>query len=178
MLPRSLSSINKIIIHCSATPNGRDHDALDVDFWHGPDRVARGLTPFKRQPQCITAHQPHLKHIGYHYVIRLDGSLEFGRGLQEVGAHAQNFNQGSIGICLIGTDKYTTPQWDSLKSLVTQLTLTIPSITSVIGHNQLTDQKTCPGFSVPAWERNHYTPEPENQLWRSNPSTPTENAKK
>lgn len=164
MLPRSLASINKIIIHCSATPNGRDHDILDINFWHGPDRKTRGLTPFQRQANLVNDHQPSLRHVGYHYVIRLDGAVEFGRSLQEIGAHAQNHNSGSIGICLIGTDRYTTAQFDSLKCLVNTLKLTIPSIKSVIGHNQVTQNKTCPGFSVPAWERNHYTPEQGNLL--------------
>jgi hypothetical protein len=133
MLPRSLSAINKIIIHCSATPNGRDHDALDVNFWHGHDRVKRGLKPFRRQESFRKDFNPDMDHIGYHYVIRLDGSVESGRALWEVGAHAQGQNSGSVGICMIGT-------------------------------HQVAEHKTCPGFSVPAWERNHYTPEPENLL--------------
>jgi hypothetical protein len=163
-LPRSLSAINKIIIHCSATPNGRDHDALDVNFWHGHDRVKRGLKPFRRQESFRKDFNPDMDHIGYHYVIRLDGSVESGRALWEVGAHAQGQNSGSVGICMIGTDQFTSAQFDALKCLVTTLTYSIPSIKSVIGHHQVAEHKTCPGFSVPAWERNHYTPEPENLL--------------
>ena len=40
--------------------------------------------------------------IGYHIVIRKNGDIEMGRDFDRVGAHAQDFNAGSIGICLEG----------------------------------------------------------------------------
>lgn len=47
-----------IIIHCSATRAGQDFTAADIDRWHR----ARGF-----------------RSIGYHFVIRLDGTIEPGR---------------------------------------------------------------------------------------------------
>ena len=73
----------KIIIHCSATPEGKDFSAADIDRWHR----ARGF-------RCI----------GYHYVVRLDGTYERGRQDHEEGAHCpqQSMNRRSISICYIG----------------------------------------------------------------------------
>ncbi|WP_121022773.1 N-acetylmuramoyl-L-alanine amidase [Helicobacter vulpis] len=72
--------IKKIIIHCSATKEGKNFKAADIDLWH---------------------KQRGFNKIGYHYVIGLDGLVERGRGLDEVGAHAQGHNYDSIGICYI-----------------------------------------------------------------------------
>ena len=40
--------------------------------------------------------------IGYHFVIRKDGTIERGRPLSVVGAHAQGDNLHTIGICMAG----------------------------------------------------------------------------
>lgn len=71
--------ISEIIIHCSATPEGRDVTAAQIDQWH---------------------RQRGFKSIGYHYVIRLDGSVEVGRNETAIGAHCSGHNRSSIGICL------------------------------------------------------------------------------
>ena len=55
-----------IIIHCSATRAGQDFTAADIDRWHR----ARGF-----------------RSIGYHFVIRLDGTIEPGRDVSLDGAH-------------------------------------------------------------------------------------------
>ena len=47
-----------IIIHCSATRAGQDFTATDIDRWH---------------------RQRGFRSIGYHFVIRLDGTIEPGR---------------------------------------------------------------------------------------------------
>ena len=68
--------IKRIIIHCSDTPEGRDDTAADIDRWHR----AKGWDG-----------------IGYHYVVRLDGTIETGRPLERPGAHCAGYNQSSIG---------------------------------------------------------------------------------
>ena len=73
--------IDSIIIHCSATQAGMDFSAKDIDCWHR----ARGMN-----------------EIGYHYVVRLDGSVEPGREVARMGAHCIGWNERSIGICYIG----------------------------------------------------------------------------
>jgi N-acetylmuramoyl-L-alanine amidase len=119
-----LRLISLIVIHCSATPSGRAISsgvagkitAADViDSWH----KARG---FQRADAAVQAFNPHLHHIGYHYVIDVTGQVFTGRALDEVGAHAANFNANSVGICMVGgietAARYTPAQWKALKNLV------------------------------------------------------------
>jgi N-acetylmuramoyl-L-alanine amidase len=107
--------IANIIVHCSATPNGKDFRAKDIDNMHRN----RG---FNRRSHNVSAYNSSIKHVGYHYVICLDGVIEAGRGVEEIGAHVKGSNTNSIGICMVGLDKYTKAQWDSLRELVIALT--------------------------------------------------------
>ncbi|MES9873136.1 MAG: N-acetylmuramoyl-L-alanine amidase [Candidatus Sedimenticola sp. 6PFRAG7] len=164
--------IDTIVIHCSATPNGRFHTATDIDNWHGPDREKRGKRPFRRHPDARIGdgkwqgkgyHAKDLAHIGYHFVIRTDGVTQVGRRLSETGAHARGWNTRSIGICLIGMDQFSLAQWVTLKKLVESLQRNryakeLPPIKEVIGHHQVASYKTCPGFSVPDWVTNEMRP--------------------
>jgi len=123
-----LREINKIIIHCSATPNSRFHDAADIDRWHKENGWSG---------------------IGYHYVICTTGKVDKGRDDSEVGAHVHGLNGDSIGICIIGTDKYNAVQWYRLRELVAKLLAKYPD-SKVIGHNEVS-HKSCPGFDVQEW---------------------------
>lgn len=123
---------DKIIIHCSATEEGRDFTARDIDGWHR----ARGF-------RCI----------GYHWVVRLDGTLERGRGEREAGAHCAGQNNRSIGICYIGglrggkpADTRTAAQRATLSSLVEELRRRYPGAT-VHGHREFA-AKACPCFDA------------------------------
>ena len=102
--------------------------------------------------------------MGYHYVIRTDGVLECGRSLRETGAHARGYNHSSVGICLIGYDEFTDRQWATLKSLALTLHQLLPNLREFKGHNQLTDQKTCPGFDVAEWVDDGLNPLSEHTL--------------
>ena len=123
-----MRKITEIIIHCAATPNGKEFHNTDIDRWH-KERGWQG--------------------IGYHYVICVDGDIEPGRTIETVGAHAQGHNAHSIGICMIGTDKFTNKQWKSLGELVFELIGKFPDA-AVIGHREVSP-KTCPGFDVRIW---------------------------
>jgi N-acetylmuramoyl-L-alanine amidase len=137
-----MRDIDRIIIHCAATPNGRYHTAADIDQWH----KERGWTG-----------------IGYHWVIKTDGVVEAGRDEEEVGAHAAGYNENSIGVCLIGTDKFSIEQWDALAACIEDLISRYDA--SILGHNELPAvNKACPGFSVAKWVENGFIPEPENVL--------------
>lgn len=120
--------IDKIIIHCSATPNGRHHTAEDIHRWH----KERGWDG-----------------IGYHYVIRTDNMVESGRPEYWMGSHAKGHNSGSIGICLIGTDQFNKDQMELLENLVRKLLIKHQGA-KVIGHNEISEKK-CPGFDVRYW---------------------------
>ena len=124
-----MRAIRRIIVHCAATPNGREFHASDIDRWHRE----RGWSG-----------------IGYHYVIALDGRIEPGRPLDRAGAHCYGYNADSIGICLIGTDEFTRPQWESLKNLYVQLSNRFPAATWH-GHREFNPHKTCPGFDMALW---------------------------
>lgn len=126
-LPRS---IDLVVIHCAATPSGKPltrgrPGAIDfmnapqiIDAWHAARQ-------FRRAPAAVRAFSSKLPAIGYHYVIDLTGEVWSGRGLDEVGAHAAEFNAHSVGICLVGgaerEAKYTAAQWKSLQQVVSML---------------------------------------------------------
>lgn len=124
----NMRPITKIIIHCSATPPDMDIGAAEIQRWH----LDRGWSD-----------------IGYHYVIRRDGTLETGRPLETPGAHTAGYNTDSIGICLIGGIErfdFTLDQMDVLVDLVEELEEKFPDAT-IHGHNEFSS-KACPQFDV------------------------------
>ena len=161
--------INSIIIHCAATPNGRSLVStakdgtritpdIEIDAWHR----ARG---FARDDAARAAFNPGLTSIGYHFVIGIDGATYTGRGLGEIGAHAQNYNAKSIGICLVGIDQYSLDQWNTLAALVRTYQNLDGRRMNIVGHRDLPNvAKSCPGFSVARWLENGMRPFP-NQIY-------------
>lgn len=148
--------IERIIIHCSDSPNGRSlftgklgdkhftTPLQEIDRWH----QERG---FKRLPEWRKRQKPALTSIGYHFLIYTAGAVAGARHVDEVGAHAQGYNATSLGICLIGHDRFTRAQWESLKRLVESLLSSYPGA-QVIGHRGLPGvSKTCPNFDVATW---------------------------
>ena len=134
--------IDAIVVHCSATREGQDVRAADIDKWH----KERGFA-------CI----------GYNYVIDLDGTVEAGRPLTRDGAHCNTagvsgraYNKHSIGICYVGgLDKYGRPkdtrtpaQKRALTSLVYKLLTQYP-IVEVIGHRDASPDKNKDGRITP-----------------------------
>lgn len=126
--------IDKIIIHCSATPEGKEFHANDIDRWH----KAQGW-----------------KKIGYHYVVCLDGSYERGREDAEVGAHCSGHNSYSIGVCYIGgvakdgktpKDTRTDAQKKTLITILRTLKSRYPNA-KIYGHRDFA-AKACPSFNA------------------------------
>jgi len=128
-----------IVIHCSATAEGEDVSAEDIRGWH----LQRGWLD-----------------IGYHKVIRRDGTVENGRALDVPGAHARGFNNRSWGICLVGgvesdnktpEANFTHAQWEALEATVRELLAIVPTAT-VLGHRDLPRvSKACPSFDAVQW---------------------------
>jgi N-acetylmuramoyl-L-alanine amidase len=126
--------IDKIIIHCAATPEGRDVKMETIKSWHVK---GNGWSD-----------------IGYHYVIELDGSVKAGRPLHRSGAHTKGHNATSIGICYVGgmdkdkkpKDTRTEAQRKAMDQLVDDLKMEHPTA-SVHGHNEFA-AKACPSFDV------------------------------
>jgi len=148
-----MRSIDLIVIHCTASLNGRWTTVADIDAWHR-------ARDFKRAAEARRAFNPTLAAIGYHFVIYTNGAIATGRGLDEIGAHAEGYNQRSAGIALVGTDRFTAAQWRSLAELVRALTqgangkpASCPDA-RVCGHRDLPKvAKACPGFEVSTWRR-------------------------
>jgi len=148
-MTRDPAHITHLVIHCAATPNGRHFTAEDIDRWH----KERG---FRRDPADVGHHEPRLRHIGYHYVIYTNGAVRCGRSEAEVGAHCQGMNTVSIGVCLIGTDRFTRHQWESLRAHVQAIRTRYPAI-QICGHRRFS-KKLCPGFDVTAWLKGEMAP--------------------
>lgn len=143
--------ITTLVVHCSASGNGRALSAVGltaaqvIDGWHR----ARG---FKREWRRRTEFNPGLESIGYHWVIDLDGQVYTGRAPDEIGAHALGHNLDSLGVCLVGFDQFTRAQWAALRELVADVRRDWPTV-RVLGHRDLPNvAKTCPGFDVTAWD--------------------------
>ena len=127
--------IKEIIIHCSATetkPGSRPITIADIRRWH----KSRGFS-----------------EVGYHYYIRLDGTIETGRPLKQAGAHCKGHNANSIGICYEGgilngkpCDTRTPIQRARMLELILAL-LTLFDIKSIHGHNEFAN-KACPCYDV------------------------------
>lgn len=127
--------INEIIIHCSATKEGVNVKSDSIDRSH---KV--------RKFSSYVDSQGRTRHIGYHFIIHLDGAIEACRPINKIGCHASGRNSHSIGICYIGgldacdtnghmiKDTRTPQQKASLIKLIKQLKGQYPSIVRVIGH--------------------------------------------
>ena len=129
-----MRNINKIIIHCSATPEGKNFTVKQIDACH---------------------RQRGFNGIGYHFVIYLDGSVHVGRALAKAGAHCKGYNAHSIGVCYIGgvasdgktpKDTRTDAQKASLVKLITELRQQFRNA-SVHGHREFAN-KACPCFDA------------------------------
>ena len=128
-------NIKEIIVHCSATPEGRDFTVADIRRCHV---VERGFSD-----------------IGYHYVIYRDGSIHKGRDESKVGAHCTGHNTISIGVCYIGgltanckasKDTRTEAQKKSLIELLKELKKKYPK--AVIHSHSDFANKACPVFDA------------------------------
>ncbi len=125
--------IDKIILHCTATKQGKDYTVDQVRQWHVNDR--------------------NFADIGYHFLIRLDGTVEEGRPLDKIGAHCTGQNAHSIGIVYAGgldsegspMDTRTPSQRNAMRSLVDYLKKKYNA--SVHCHNEFAN-KACPSFKI------------------------------
>ena len=130
-----MRTIDKIIIHCSATLPGQRVDVETITRWH---------------------KQRGFKTIGYHFFIDRSGTIHAGRPLEQQGAHCKGQNAHSIGICYEGGlnkegkpyDTRTILQRIAMKELVAQLQERFTEAT-VHGHREFAN-KACPCFDVAA----------------------------
>lgn len=130
----STRRIDMIILHCSATPDGKDYTVDQIRQCH----IARGFSD-----------------VGYHFIVYRDGSVHRGRPVEQIGSHTKGYNSHSIGICYIGgnsadnekpKDTRTPQQRKALRELVDSLLKKYPRAT-VHGHYEFAN-KACPSFKI------------------------------
>ena len=129
-----MRKINEIIVHCAATPEGKDFTVQQIDSWH---------------------RQRGFRCIGYHYAIYRDGLVHSGRPENQVGAHCTGHNANSIGVCYIGgcasdgktpKDTRTDAQKTALLKLLRELKAKYP-VAAIHGHRDFAN-KACPSFNA------------------------------
>lgn len=130
-----MRTIKYLVVHCSATPEGRDVDAKTIKSWH----LNQGWSD-----------------IGYHYIIKLNGTVEKGRSDSVPGAGVKNYNKESIHICYIGgcdtsmkaKDTRTFQQKSALNTLLKKLKQQYPNA-EILGHRDFPNvNKACPSFDA------------------------------
>lgn len=136
-IKKSKRAITEIIIHCTATPEGKDYTIDDVRRWHKD----RGFSD-----------------VGYHYVIGRHGEVWEGRDVDIQGAHcaAGGHNRNSIGVCYVGgisalngkaKDTRTLAQKAAMLNLLNELLETYPNA-KIYGHHDFERNKDCPCFDA------------------------------
>ena len=123
---------DQIVIHHTGNAVDDDLSAAEIDASH----KGQGWT-------CI----------GYHYVIRKDGTVELGRPHWTVGAHAYGENPHTIGIHVCGNFEAAKPTDEQIESLAmllanlcTDYGLPIDR-DHIIGHRELMPT-ACPGENL------------------------------
>ena len=127
-----IKNIELLVVHCSDTDDRKDLSAMDI-------------------------HKMHLNFgwdgIGYHKVINRSGKVENGRPEYWIGAHVKSKNNISLGVCLIGRNKFTKKQFISLEKTLKKWKYLYPKA-KIIGHRDIGNtNKTCPNFDVKTWAK-------------------------
>ena len=140
-----------LVIHCTATPEGREVTAGEIRSWHtGP--VSKGGRGWKQ--------------VGYTDMIHLDGTVE--RLVEnnedayvdgwEITNGAKGYNSCSRHVVYVGglasnaktpKDTRTPQQAKALKEYVLDFHKRFPQV-KIIGHNEIA-AKACPSFDVQKW---------------------------
>ena len=128
-----MRKIDEIIVHCTATKAGKHFDVNDVRRWH---------------------LQRNFRDIGYHFLVLLEGTVQQGRPVAEIGAHCTGHNTCSIGVCNVGgiaasgrpADTRTPQQRQALRNLLTDLKRQFPKAV-IHGHRDFAN-KACPCFNA------------------------------
>lgn len=144
-----------LVIHSTGSPNGQIQTVAQIRAYHtAPQPKGRGFSD-----------------IGYHWVIGVDGKRYPGRPTMFTGAHVKTDNSHTLGMSLVGTDKFTKAQWEELAAAVVQIMEEFPSIKKVCGHRDYSPDlnhngtienfewiKICPSFDVSAWLKSGMQP--------------------
>lgn len=135
-----MREINLIVVHCTYSRPSMDIGVEEIRKWH--------------------VEGNSWTDIGYHYVIRRDGTIEDGRPIERPGAHVKGHNSNSIGIAWVGgmasevekpEDNRTEAQNEALVYLIKKLQQKFPGA-ALMGHRDFKGvKKECPCFDVREW---------------------------
>lgn len=147
-----MAKLKYLVIHCTATPEGRDVSAADIRRWHTAPVSAGGRG---------------WKQVGYTDLIHTDGRVErlvannedANVDPWEITNGAAGYNSVSRHIVYAGgvdannvqkaKDTRTPAQKEALKRYVLDFHRKHPTV-KIVGHNQLA-AKACPSFDVSQW---------------------------
>lgn len=130
------ASTEAIFVHCSATKVSMDIGLREIRQWH----KERGFLD-----------------VGYHFIIRRDGTIEEGRPVDVVGSHVKGWNERSVGVCLVGgvdakgqpEANFTPAQMAKLGALLRKLQAQYPQA-DIKAHHDVAP-KACPSFNMSGW---------------------------
>ena len=142
-----------LVIHCTATPEGREVSAAEIRRWHTAP-VSQGGRGWKQ--------------VGYTDMVHLDGRIErladnnedANVDPWEVTNGAAGYNSVSRHIVYVGgcdnhlasKDTRTEAQREALKRYVEDFHARFPQV-KIVGHHELNPGKACPSFDVEKWLR-------------------------
>ncbi|WP_289288644.1 N-acetylmuramoyl-L-alanine amidase [Muribaculum intestinale] len=148
-----MAELKYLVIHCTATPEGREVTAADIRRWH-TSPLSRGGRGWRQ--------------VGYTDIIHLDGKVErlvdnnedANVDPWEVTNGAKGYNFVSRHIVYSGgmtrdmtkaKDTRTQAQRDAMRDYVIDFHRRFPGV-RIVGHNELA-AKECPSFNVQKWLR-------------------------
>jgi len=134
-----MRTLKRIIVHHSASDNPKHDDISIIRDWH--------------------VKENGWADVGYHFFIKSDGTLQYGREIWRVGSHCRGHNMDSIGICLHGDKHFSREQFAELAQLCWQIQI-VTQITEIRGHSYYDhkNKPNCPGFDVFGMIK-HYNPD-------------------
>ena len=150
-----MASMKYLVLHCTATPDGREVTSGEIRHWH-TDPVKKGGRGWKQ--------------VGYTDMIHLDGRVErLVRNNEdaevdpwEVTNGAKGYNTVSRHVVYVGgvskdgktaKDTRTEAQLKAMTAYVRDFHARFPQI-RIVGHGELPGvKKACPSFDVAAWLR-------------------------
>lgn len=146
-----MAKLQYLVLHCTATPEGRDVTSADIRRWHCSPASAGGRG---------------WKQVGYTDLIHLDGSVErlvdnnedANVDPWEITNGAKGYNAVSRHIVYAGgcardgktpKDTRTAAQLRAMEAYVKDFHKRFPDV-RIIGHNEVA-AKACPSFDVQKW---------------------------
>ena len=146
-----MARLRYLVIHCTATPEGREVTAADIRHWH-TDPVSRGGRGWRQ--------------VGYTDLIHLDGKVErLVRNNEDMEVDPWEVTNGAAGYNALSRhivyaggcasdgktpkDTRTPAQRKALEAYVKDFHRRFPAV-RIVGHNELA-AKACPSFSVKQW---------------------------